>query len=38
VNRNGLSFYFEYDGNDDQARCVRTWGDDGIYVTVRPTT
>jgi RHS repeat-associated protein len=31
VNRNGLSFYFEYDGNDEHARCIRTWGDDGIY-------
>ena len=31
VNRNGLSFYFEYDGNDERARCIRTWGDDGIY-------
>jgi YD repeat-containing protein len=31
TNRNGLSFYFEYDGRDHHARCVRTWGDDGIY-------
>ncbi len=31
VNRNGLSFYFEYDGSDESARCVHTWGDDGIY-------
>ncbi|MCG5053689.1 MAG: RHS domain-containing protein [Myxococcales bacterium] len=30
-NRNGLSFYFVYDGVDEGARCVRTWGDDGIY-------
>ncbi|MCG5055327.1 MAG: RHS domain-containing protein [Myxococcales bacterium] len=31
TNRNGLSFYFIYDGIDPSARCVRTWGDDGIY-------
>lgn len=31
TNRNGLSFYFVYDGNDHNARCVRTWGDGGIY-------
>ncbi len=31
TNRNGLSFYFLYDGVDAGARCVRTWGDDGIY-------
>lgn len=31
TNRNGLSFYFEYDGEDHQAWCTRTWGDDGIY-------
>lgn len=31
TNRNGLSFYFVYDGVDESARCVRTWGDDGIY-------
>ncbi len=31
TNRNGLSFYFVYDGVDEGARCVRTWGDDGIY-------
>jgi len=29
--RNGLSFYFRFDGNDRNARCVETWGDDGIY-------
>ncbi len=28
--RGGLSFYFVYDGRDRFARCVRTWGDDGI--------
>ncbi|MDX2022035.1 MAG: DUF6531 domain-containing protein [Deltaproteobacteria bacterium] len=31
TNRNGLSFYFVYDSTDESARCVRTWGDDGIY-------
>ncbi len=31
TNKNGLSFYFEYDGLDSQARCIRTWGDGGIY-------
>lgn len=29
--RNGLSFYFEYDALDHNARCVKTWGDEGIY-------
>ena len=29
--RSGLSFYFEYDGLDHNARCLRTWGDGGIY-------
>jgi RHS repeat-associated protein len=31
ANRNGLSFFFEYDGDDEKARCTRTWGDGGIY-------
>jgi len=31
TNRVGLSFYFEYDGTDENARCLRTWGDEGIY-------
>jgi RHS repeat-associated protein len=31
TNRNGLSFYFEYDGEDDKARCIHTWGDNGIF-------
>ncbi|WP_342381549.1 DUF6531 domain-containing protein [Myxococcus stipitatus] len=30
VNRNGLSFYFQYDGLGAAARCVRTWGDGGL--------
>jgi RHS repeat-associated protein len=29
--RTGLSFYFQYDGLGASARCVRTWGDGGIY-------
>jgi RHS repeat-associated protein len=28
---NGLSFYFQFDGIDSSAKCVRTWGDGGIY-------
>lgn len=31
TNRNGLSFYFEYDWEDPDGWCVRTWGDGGIY-------
>ena len=31
TDRNGLSFYFEYDGDDASAWCIRTWGDDGIH-------
>ncbi|MEY4579907.1 MAG: hypothetical protein RL701_4610 [Pseudomonadota bacterium] len=31
TNRNGLSFYFTYDSEDEHAKCIRTWGDDGIY-------
>ena len=31
TNRNGLSFYFEYDWDDPEADCIRTWGDGGIY-------
>jgi RHS repeat-associated protein len=31
TDRNGLSFYFEYDGEGPDARCTRTWGDGGIY-------
>ncbi|MBC8084712.1 MAG: DUF4280 domain-containing protein [Hymenobacter sp.] len=33
TNRNGLSFYFEYDAADFTARCLHTWGDGGIYDT-----
>jgi RHS repeat-associated protein len=31
TDRNGLSFYFAYDGYGQDAYCVRTWGDGGIY-------
>ncbi|MEO8179090.1 MAG: glycohydrolase toxin TNT-related protein [Deltaproteobacteria bacterium] len=31
TNRNGLSFYFAYDGYGQDAYCVRTWGDGGLY-------
>ncbi len=31
TNRNGLSFYFAYDGWGPLARCTRTWGDGGIH-------
>jgi RHS repeat-associated protein len=31
TDRNGLSFYFAYDGLGAAAWCVRTWGDGGIY-------
>lgn len=31
TDRNGLSFFFGYDGVGAGARCVRTWGDGGIY-------
>jgi RHS repeat-associated protein len=31
TNRNGLNFYFEYDGLGADAWCIRTWGDGGIY-------
>jgi len=31
TNRNGLSFYFKYDGFGRNARCTRTWGDGEIY-------
>jgi RHS repeat-associated protein len=31
TNRNGLSFYFEYDVCEPWGWCTRTWGDAGIY-------
>jgi RHS repeat-associated protein len=29
--RSGLSFYFQYLGEGNQARCYHTWGDEKIY-------
>jgi RHS repeat-associated protein len=31
TDRNGLSFYFEYEGQGENACCTQTWGDGGIY-------
>jgi len=31
TDRAGLAFYFQYDGVGSLAKCVRTWGDGGIY-------
>ena len=31
TDRNGLSFRFEYDGDDQHAWCTRTWGTNGIH-------
>ena len=31
TDRAGTSFYFQYDGLGEDAWCVRTWGDEGIY-------
>lgn len=31
TDRTGLSFHFQYDGRGASAKCVRTWGDGGIY-------
>ncbi|NVB36762.1 RHS domain-containing protein [Pseudenhygromyxa sp. WMMC2535] len=31
TNRAGLSFFFQYDGVGALSKCVRTWGDNGIY-------
>jgi YD repeat-containing protein len=31
TDRNGLSFYFEWDGLGEDAWCTRTWGDGGIH-------
>ena len=27
----GFSYYYEWDRQDTRARCLRTWGDNGIY-------
>ncbi len=31
TDRAGVSFYFQYDGTDENARCIKTWGTGGIY-------
>lgn len=31
IDRRNFSFYFEYDGSGPTARCVRTFGDGGLY-------
>jgi YD repeat-containing protein len=31
TNRNGLSFYYEYDRYTPEGRCTHTWGDGGLY-------
>ena len=28
IDRDGIAFWFEYDGRDSTSRCVRTWGSD----------
>ncbi|MDR2950593.1 MAG: DUF6531 domain-containing protein [Prevotella sp.] len=30
TNQSGLSFHWEYKGKGNKARCVHTWGDDGV--------
>ena len=30
TNQSGLNFYWEYEGSSDNAKCVHTWGDEGI--------
>ena len=30
TNQSGMSFYWEYEGRGDDARCIHTWGDEGI--------
>ena len=31
TDRNGLSFYYEYDGIIQDAKCIHAWGDGGLY-------
>jgi YD repeat-containing protein len=31
TNQSGMSFYWEYEGMGDNARCVHTWGDNGVH-------
>lgn len=30
TNQSGISFYWEYKGKGNKARCIHTWGDDGV--------
>lgn len=30
TNQSGMNFYWEYEGKGDDARCIHTWGDEGI--------
>lgn len=32
TDRSGLAFYFMYDGSGPDAKCLRTWGDDNLYL------
>lgn len=30
TNQDGMSFHWEYEGHDENARCIHTWGDGGV--------
>lgn len=30
TNQGGMSFHWEYEGHDENARCIHTWGDGGV--------
>jgi RHS repeat-associated protein len=30
TNQSGMSFYWEYEGKGNDAKCIHTWGDDGV--------
>ncbi|ANH81768.1 hypothetical protein A8C56_12945 [Niabella ginsenosidivorans] len=30
TNQSGMNFYWEYEGKGDDARCIHTWGDEGV--------
>lgn len=30
TNQSGMSFYWEYQGEGDDAKCIHTWGDNGV--------
>jgi RHS repeat-associated protein len=30
TNQSGMNFYWEYEGRGDEARCIHTWGDEGV--------